>query len=59
MKPLHFLDDVSIIIYSEKHKNCFAFKIRDLKKFGYRDHVIFETKDRELLADFMIEYAES
>ena len=33
-------------------------KLRDLKKFGYRDHVIFELKEREVLADFMIEFAD-
>ena len=58
VKPCHFLDDVSKIIYSERHETYLAFRLRDLKKNQGRDHIILEIKNRELLADYMIQYAE-
>ena len=58
VKPFHFLDDMSKVVYSERHEKYFALKLRDLKKNGGRDHVVIEIGNRELLADFMIQYAE-
>jgi len=34
-----------------------AFKLRDLKQHGYRDHLIFEVSNRELLFDFLVDHA--
>lgn len=57
MQPFNFLDDLQKIIYSEIHEKFLALRLRDLRK-GNRDHIIIEIKDREILADFIMEYAE-
>lgn len=57
-KPFNFLDDITKIIYSERHTRYLAFKLRDLRKFGDSDHLVIEIANRELLADFMMEHAE-
>lgn len=49
---------MSKIIYSEKHQNYLAIKLRDISKHEGRDHVILEVGDRELMADFMMAHAE-
>ena len=45
-------------MYSEKYETLLAVKLRDLKKFTNRDHVVLEVKDRKLLVDFLLEYAD-
>ena len=57
-KPFNFLDDVTKVIYSERHTRYLAFKLRDLRKFGDSDHLVIEVASRELLADYMMEHAE-
>lgn len=58
MQPINFLDDISKIIYSEKYTVYLALKLRDMRKTqGDRDHLIIEIKDRELFADFVMDYA--
>ena len=57
-KPFNFLDDITKIIYSERHTRYLALKLRDLRKFGDSDHLVIEVGNRELLADYMMEYAE-
>lgn len=57
--PFNFLDDVQKVIYSEKYDHYLALKLTDLRKTeGNRDHLIIEVQDRELFADFVMEYAE-
>ena len=58
VKPFHFLNDMSKIVFSERHEKYFALKLRDLKKTGGRDHVVIEIGNRELMADYMIQNAE-
>jgi len=59
LQPYNFLDDVQKIIYSENHIQYLALKLRDMRKTqGQRDHVIIEVSDRELFADFVMDYAE-
>lgn len=58
VKPFHFLDEVSKIIYCEQFPNYLAVKLRDMKKHGYRDHVIFEVGNKDLLVDYLVEFAE-
>ena len=58
VKPFHFLNDMSKIVFSERHEKYFALKLRDLKKTGGRDHVVIGIGNRELMADYMIQYAE-
>ena len=57
-KPFNFLDDITKIIYSERHTRYLALKLRDLRKYGDSDHLVIEVKNRELMADYMMEYAE-
>ena len=57
VKPFNFLNDVSKVVFSNRFRNYLAIKLRDMRKFGDRDHVIFELEERELLADYMMEYA--
>ena len=58
-RPFNFLDDVQKVIYSEKYEKYLALKLADLRKTeGNRDHLIVELTDRELFADFVMEYAE-
>jgi CRISPR/Cas system CMR-associated protein Cmr3 (group 5 of RAMP superfamily) len=58
-RPFSFLDDVQKVIYSEKYEKYLALKLADLRKTeGNRDHLIVELTDRELFADFVMEYAE-
>ena len=58
-KPINILDDMSKIIYSEKKDRYLALKIRDMRKQDNKfDHLILELNDRELFADFAMEYAE-
>lgn len=56
-KPVHILDDISKVVNSDVHKDYFALKLRDLKKNGYRDHLILDYPKRELLFDFMVDYS--
>jgi len=60
MKPFNILDDVSKVKFSEQpaHKDFLALRMRDMKKFANRDHLIIEVADRELLLDFFMEQAE-
>jgi len=46
------------MIYSELYPNYFAFKVKDIKVMG-GDHICFMVQDRDLLAEYMISYAES
>jgi len=57
-EPFHILDDVSKVVYSDKHKTLLALKLRDMRKFDGRDHLVIEVKDVQLLSDFMNEFAE-
>ena len=58
IKPVHLLDDVTKVLYSDNEEEYLAFRLRDIKKQdGLRDHLIVQLKDRELLADFVLEYA--
>ena len=58
MQPINFLDDITKVIYSEKHTTYLALKLRDMRKTqGDRDHLVIELKDRELFADFVMDYA--
>ena len=59
LRPFHLLDDVSKVRYSERHEHFVAIKLRDVRKNGGRDHVVFEVANRELLTDFMIASAEA
>jgi len=52
------LDDITKVIYSERHSKYLALKLRDLRKFGDRDHIVIEVDNREMFADYMMEYAE-
>lgn len=54
----NFLTDINKVVYSEKYEQMMAIKLRDLKKFQNRDHVVLEVKERKLLADFLLEYAD-
>lgn len=56
-KPQHILNDISKVVYSDTQKNYLATKLRDMKRNGYRDHLVFESTNRELLFDFMVDYA--
>ena len=58
VKPFHFLDEVTKIIYCEQFPNYLAVKLRDMKKHGNRDHVIFEVGNKDLIVDFLVEFAE-
>ena len=59
MQPINFLDDITKIIYSEMHMSYLALKLRDMRKTqGDRDLLIIEVKDRELFADFVMDYAQ-
>lgn len=59
IQPFNFLDDVSKVIFSDNQEHYLALRLRDMRKTqGNRDHVIFELKDRELFADFVMAYAE-
>ena len=59
LPPYNFLDDLQKVIYSENHIQYLALKLRDMRKTqGQRDHVIIEVADRELFADFVMDYAE-
>lgn len=56
---MNLLDDISKVIYSENHEQYLALKLRDMRKQdNLRDHVMLEVNDRELFADFIMEYAE-
>ena len=58
VKPVSLLNDVTKILYSESEEQYLAIRLRDIKKQdGLRDHLIIQLKDRELLADFVLEYA--
>ena len=46
------------MIYSEIYPNYFAFKVKNIKLMG-GDHICFMVKDRDLMAEYMISYAES
>mgnify|MGYP001053399932 CR=1 FL=1 len=56
--PFNFLLDVNKVVYSEAYETILAIKLRDLGKFENRDHVVLEVKDRRLLFDFLLEYAD-
>lgn len=59
MQPFSLLDDLNRVIFSETYDKFLALKLRDMRKTsGNRDHLVFELKDRELFADFVMEYAE-
>lgn len=58
-KPINLLDDIGKVIYSELREKYLAFKLRDMKKQENKfDHLILVLNDRELFADFVIDYAE-
>lgn len=57
-QPFHILNDVSKFLYSDKYQCCLAMKMRDLRKLSGRDHLIIYTGKRQLLQDFMDQYAE-
>lgn len=58
--PLRFLDEINKVVYSEKYENYLSLRLRDMRKTqGSRDNIIIEVSDRELFADFIMEYAES
>jgi len=40
------LDDVSKVLYSDKYKTLLALKLRDIRKFEGRDHLVMDVKDR-------------
>ena len=59
LPPLNFLDEIQKVVYSEKFHNYLALRLRDMRKTqGSRDYLIIEIADRELFADFIMEYAE-
>jgi hypothetical protein len=59
VQPFSLLDDLNRVIFSETYDKFLALKLRDMRKTsGNRDHLVFELKDRELFADFVMEYAE-
>lgn len=59
IEPFSLLDDLDRIIYSDTHEHYLAMRISDIRKVnGVRDHIVFETCDRELLADFVMDYAD-
>lgn len=58
LQPFSFLSDIVKVRFSETFESYIALKIKDLKKFQCRDHVILDLKDRRLLADFMLDYAQ-
>ena len=59
IKPVHILDDVTKVIFSEQNESSLALKMRDFRKQDSKfDHLIIEVKNRELLTDFLMEYAE-
>ena len=59
VQPFDLLRDLDRIIYSDTHEHYLAMRLRDIRKVaGQRDHLIFETCDRELLADFVMDYAD-
>ena len=55
--PFKFVEDVDRILFSEEHENFLAIRLSSIKKQS-RDHIIFETVDRELFADFLMDYAD-
>ena len=59
MPPLRFLDEVQKVVYSESFENYLALRLRDMRKTqGSRDNIILQLQDREIFADFVMEYAE-
>ena len=44
--------------YSESFDSYIALKLKDMRIFQNRDHVVLDLKDRKLLADFMLDYAQ-
>lgn len=59
IKPINILDDIGKIVYSELFEKYLAFKIRDMKKQDNKfDHLILVLNDRELFADFVIDFAD-
>ena len=58
VKPFNFMDDLSKVIYSDRYPNYLALKLRDLRKFGDRDHIIFEINNLEILTGYMISQAQ-
>lgn len=58
IQPFNFLTDVQKIIFSDDQENFLALRLRDMRKTNNRDHIIFELKDRELFADYVMDYAE-
>lgn len=59
IKPVNLLDGVSKIVYSEIKEKYLALKLRDMRKQDNKfDHVILSVNDREVFADFVMEYAE-
>ena len=58
-KPINLLDDVTKIIYSEMKEKYLALKIRDIRTQDEKfDHCIMVLNDREVFADFLMDYAE-
>lgn len=39
-QPFHLLDDVSKVLYSDMHNTMMALKLRDMRKFDGRDHLV-------------------
>lgn len=57
MKPLDLWNQVEKIMFSDKYRQYLCIKLRDVRQQN-RDHVIFETVDRELIADYIIDYSD-
>lgn len=57
VKPFEFVRDVDRILFSEDHESYLAIRLSSIKNHN-RDHIIFETVDRELFADFVMDYAD-
>jgi hypothetical protein len=57
-EPFSLLDDIQKVLQTDKYSTLIALKLRDMRKFDGRDHLVIELKDRELLLDFMSEAAE-
>lgn len=59
IKPVNLLDDLSKVIYSETMDKYLALKLRDLRKQDNKlDHIILVVNDRDILADFLMEFSE-
>ena len=57
VQPFKFDSDMEKIVYSDQHDNYLALKLKDVRKFS-RDHIIFESINRELFADYIMDYCE-